>query len=42
METRSERRQKKKQASQKMKVHNVARWKVIQELQQKRAKGDKK
>jgi|GEM_PF-6726946 len=36
-ETRGERREKKQQAKRKMKVHNAARWAVIQQLQQKRA-----
>jgi hypothetical protein len=38
METRGERREKKQQSKKKMKVHNAARWTVIQQLQQKRAK----
>ena len=42
METKGERRQKKEAAKRKMKVHNVARWKAIQEAQQKRAKKGKK
>ncbi len=42
MDTRGQRREKKLQSKKKMKVHNAARWKVIQELQQKRAKGGKK
>ena len=36
--TKAERRDGKKRAARKMRVHNAARWQQVRELQQKRAK----